>query len=210
MAIEASIGCLSAKSCPVLQNLFLDDQSHHIVFPPLPLLNTHSRLFHWPSAARVQISDSEAFPKKIRYAFSWRTSVTLINYTLVSGNPVRAHTGEFTMATGDRLWAVVVSQWISKIYIYPQSAHLSCSRGYLCDWCILPDDRTRVRSKRRPRLLCQCQRRRRRCIRHSGFLSSTLRPFTWSNDLIIVADLYCVSVNLVCAGRTAYLWAIIS
>jgi len=98
-----------------------------IVFPPLPLLDTHNRLFCRPSAAsnsvnpglfskwrpakdikyrrrtRVQISASEAFAKKIRYAFSWRTSVTLINYALVSsGNPVCTHPGEFTMAAAGR------------------------------------------------------------------------------------------------------------
>jgi len=92
-----------------------------IVFLLLPLLDTHNRLFHWPSAAynsvnpdsfskwrpakdvkyrrqtRVQISASEAFAKKnfvtlfcdgFRDYFS--TSVTLINCTLVCGNPVCA------------------------------------------------------------------------------------------------------------------------
>jgi len=65
-----------------------------IVFPPLPILDTHNRLFRRPSAAynsvnpgsfskwgpakdvkyrrrtRVQMSASKAFAKKFRYAFS--------------------------------------------------------------------------------------------------------------------------------------------
>jgi len=98
-----------------------------IVFPPLPLLDTHNRLFRRPSATynsvnpgsfskwrpakdvkyrrrtRIQISASEALAKKFCYPFSWRTSVALINYALVSsGNPVRAHMGEFTMAAAGR------------------------------------------------------------------------------------------------------------
>jgi len=47
----------------------------------------------------VQISASETFAKKILLRFFVTTSVTLTNYALVSsGNPVRTHTGEFTMA----------------------------------------------------------------------------------------------------------------
>jgi len=89
-----------------------------IVFPPLPLLDTHNRLFRRPSAAynsvnpgsfskwrpakdvkcrrrtRVQISASEAFAKKTSLRFFVTdfvtTSVTLINCTLVCGNPVCA------------------------------------------------------------------------------------------------------------------------
>jgi len=85
-----------------------------IVFPPLPILDTHNRLFRRPSAAynfvnsssfskwrpakdvkyrrrtRVEISASEAFAKKISLRFFVTTSVTLINYTLVNGNPVCA------------------------------------------------------------------------------------------------------------------------
>jgi len=89
------------------------------VFPPLSLLDTHDRLFRRPSAAynsvnpgsfskwrpakdvkyrrrtRVQISVSEAFAKKISLRIFVThfvtTSVTLINCTLVCGNPVYAH-----------------------------------------------------------------------------------------------------------------------
>jgi len=88
-----------------------------IVFPPLPLLDTHNRLFRRPWAAcnsvnpgsfskwrpakyvkyrqrtRVQISASEAFAKNSLRFFVTdfvTTSVTLINCTLICGNPVRA------------------------------------------------------------------------------------------------------------------------
>jgi len=62
------------------------------------------------------------------------------------------------------LWHIATCQWITVVksvdqqkFIHPQSTHLSCSLGLLFDWCRLPDDHTRVRSKRPPTKLCHCQ-----------------------------------------------------